>query len=163
MKKILIILLMVGNFLVAQTIMIEVAYEGEDYKIVKAWLVEKTFPATKKVIVKSEDDIVIELKDKNSTVVDEIRIENPRIVRGVFSEEENEEGHENFKDTSGSFIVRYPYEKGLQYLNIVNAKEREIKKEETFTTNNPPAPEKMKVSKSFKDMDFGSLLKVDKK
>ena len=155
---------MAGNFLAAQTIMIEVGYEGEKYHIEKAWLIDKDFPATKTSVVEQKDDIVIELKDKNGTVVDQIRIENPRIVRGIFPQEGNVGLHENFKDTNGTFIVRYPYKKELQYLNIVNAEEKEIKKESpSAETNDPAPPKRMKaLDNDSGDMNFGRLLELHK-
>jgi len=162
MKKILIILLIAGNFLAAQTIMIEVGYEREKYHIEKAWLIDKDFPATKTSVVEQKDDIVIELKNKNGTIVDQIRIENPRILRGVFPQEGNVGLHENFKDTNGTFIVRYPYKKELQYLNIVNAEEKNIQKKDSSTdTYSPPPAKKIKaLDNGSRDMDFGKLLEL---
>ena len=148
MKQLIITILLIGKLFATGTIMIEVAYEGENYKITKAWRIEETFPPTMNGIVKSKDDIIIELKDKNGTVVDELRIENPRIIRGIFSEAGNEEGHEDIKKQKGSFVLRYSYAEGLKYLNIINAHKENIK-------YIPVLKKKIKT----KDMEFESLLK----
>lgn len=142
---------MLGELFATGTIMIEVAYEGENYSIKRAWSIEQTFPPTIQGAVESKDDIVIELKDKNGTVVDELRIENPRIVRGILPEITNEEGHENMKKEKGSFVLRYEYDEGLKYLNIINAEEVEKNLKQS------PSP-KQKVQ-ALDDMEFGSLLK----
>jgi len=152
MKQILITMLMIGKlFATGGTIMIEVAYEGENYKITKAWKIDETFPPTMNGIVKSKDDIIIELKDKNGKIVDELRIENPRVVRGIFPEIGNEEGHENIKKEKGSFVLRYSYAEGLKYLNIINVNHIE--------ENAKYAPSPKKKIEISNDMEFGSLLK----
>lgn len=151
MKQILIAMLMIGKLVASGTIMIEVAYEDESYSIERAWTIEEVFPSTIQGVVKSEDDIIIELKDSNGTVVDELRIENPRTVRGILPEIANEEGHENIKEKKGSFILRYAYDEGLTYLNIINSSDRDEKIKQAHVTQ-----ERIEVST---DMEFGSLLK----
>jgi len=151
MKQIILVILMIGEIFASGTIMIEVAYEGDKYRIIRAWTIEQTFPPTLQGVIKSKDDIVIELKNKNGKVVDELRIENPRIVRGILSEIDNEEGHTNIKNNKGSFVLRYAYDDGLKYLNIINADEM---KKDINLASTP----KNKV-KSITNMEFGSLLK----
>ena len=144
-------MLLLGEIVAAGTIMIEVAYEGQEYKVMRAWTVEQNFPPTLQGVVKSKDDILIELKNKNGKVMDVLRIENPRIVRGILSEVDNEEGHENIKNQKGSFILRYRYEEGLKYLNIINANEINVGK------SLAPTPRREVGING--DLEFGSLLK----
>jgi len=129
------------------TIMIEVAYEGDNYSISRAWKIEKKFPPTLGNFVKSDKDIMINIKDKKGDVIDVLRIENPRIIRGILSENENEEGHRNIQNEKGSFIVRYRYDKGLKYLNIINASEENnhVKGQNVTSIQN-------------NDLEFGSLI-----
>jgi len=124
---IMLMLIMVGAFSDDGTILIEVSYKGEEYNITRAWKVEKEFPSTVGTFSDSEEDIIIKLKDSNGTVIEKLRVENPRMVRGILSEESTEGGHENFLNKEGSFILRYPYHEGLKYLNIINVKEKKSK------------------------------------
>ena len=105
------------------TIMIEIAYKGEQYNIIRAWKIEQTLPCTMSTFKESDDDIIIKIKDKNASVVGEIRVNNPKIVRGILPQNNNSQGHKNIIKNKGTIIVRYPYKEGLKYLNIINAKE----------------------------------------
>jgi len=119
MKKIILGLILILKLVVAEgTIMIEVAYENDTYKINRAWKIRQTFPTTSRTYTQHESDIIIEIKDNDNRVVDTMRIENPNIVRGIISENNSEEGHQNFTKNKGIFIIRYPYSKNLSALHI---------------------------------------------
>ena len=146
MKYVLMLLVIVVELYgVEGTVMIEVSYEENQYKIERAWKIDDTFPSTLETVSISDNDIVIKIKDENSTVVGELRLSNPKIIRGVFAEYSELGGHVDTLKKKGSFILRYPYKKGLKYLKIINARSRD------------------KTSSSFEkkvktDMEFGSLL-----
>jgi hypothetical protein len=119
MKKTIITLFLVLQYLVADsTLMIEVAYNHDSYSINKAWTVNKTYPATLENTTVDKSDIVIEIKDNTNKVIDTLRIENPNIIRGILSKNDDMEGHLNTTRNKGIFIVRYPYHDDLSALNI---------------------------------------------
>ena len=126
MRFIIIFVVLMGKILAdSGTVMIEISYKGEDYQIVRAWKIEQRFPPTLQSMVKSEDDILVEIKDKNGDIVEVLRLENPRLVRGILAEKKSSEGHENIMKEEGVFTVRYTYNEGLKYLNIINIKPKE--------------------------------------
>jgi len=94
------------------TLMIEVTYDKENYKITRAWKLEQTFPATASSPFDSNHDVLIEIKDENKKVVEVLRISNPNILRGVFEEGYSETGHVHLTKDNGMFIIRILTKKG---------------------------------------------------
>lgn len=148
MKKLIILMTMFASLLQAEegTVMMEILYENNNYKIKDAWKIKHTFPNTAMSPYKSENDIIIVFKDENKKIIDTLNIENPRIVRGILNQDKTDEGHKNFINKKGSFIVRHKYIKGMKYINIKNSSE------------NVNFREKSNIHETSVDMDFGSLL-----
>ena len=154
MKYILVVMIMTwGAFANQGTLMIEVSYTENGYAIERAWKIKQIFPATVASSGDSKSDILIEFKDSSKTVVETIQIENPRIIRGVLDEDSIEKGRDNILINKGTFIVRYPYNSELKYLNIVNSKQEISVKDNIEVKNVLTAPSNVI------DMEFDSLLK----
>lgn len=107
------------------TLLIKVHYSGSNYTVESVKHIDKELPPLKKVSQRA-DDLIFRLSNASDQVMAEGRIDNPAVIRGVLVDGENadSEGHMSFvDDNDGYFLLRYPYEQGMQFLQLMKAED----------------------------------------
>ena len=149
------------------TIMIHIKYDKGSYNILRAWKIDKTFPATisKAITQLNENDIIVQVKDKKSKIVDNIILDNPSLITNT--EIDDNDGtflHKEMVNDQTTFIVRYPYSEKLMYLSVLSGKDVDIEKsiKGPLKKNNIVVYAKQSAQKSKtsnNNIEFASLLK----
>lgn len=107
------------------TLLIKVHYSGSNYTVESVKHIDEVFPPFKRINPRA-DDLIFRLSNSEDVVMGEGRIDNPAVIRGVLvgDEDASSEGHMSFIDDSdGYFLLRYPYEQGMQFLQLMNAED----------------------------------------
>lgn len=112
------------------TLLIKVHYSGTNYTVESVKHIEQNLPAFKKLNPKA-DDLIFRLSNASDDLLGEGRIANPALIHGVLSDEEgvDHEGHKSYvDDKDGYFMLRYPYEEGMQFLELMEAQDVAVMK-----------------------------------
>lgn len=103
-----------------KTLMLKVSYEQGHYEIIDAWLVDGQFKLKKGN--KNKDSILFDLKNKQKESLGSGSVQNPNILRGIFEEHSTSSPHDE-QEIAGEFIVRFPYEEGMEILTLIPVKD----------------------------------------
>ena len=164
--KNLCILLMTTLFLFASqgSLLIKVESNNGNYNIIKVWKTDKTYPATisKKISLVKDDDLIIQIKDNKNKLIDYLVLDNLSKIKNIVKKDTKVTNHETLKLDKYVFIIRYPYSKNLQYINIIKGKDIIITKK-SKNRKLPRDINDFKIKKMSKtnsrNLDFKSILK----
>lgn len=104
------------------TLLIKVHYVADQYNVVSVKHIDQNLPAFNQS--NEKDDILFTISDDLDAVLAEGRIQNPGTIRGVLShgvDVDHDDDHEQRAQEEGYFMLRYPYESGMRFLQLIKA------------------------------------------
>lgn len=112
------------NAIADGTLLIKVHYQGQQYDVVSVKHIPQSYNSFQ-TASDSSDDVMFRFSDDLDTTLAEGRVKNPRQVRPVLLDGQNvdqDTSHESQNASEGVFMLRYPYKKGLRFLQLMDAK-----------------------------------------
>ena len=100
------------------TLLIKVHYQGEQYDVVSVKHIPQTLPSSTSSHEKG-DDVLFRFSDDLDATLAQGRIQNPKQVRPVLMHGEDDD-HVSKDDAEGVFMLRYPYQEGLRFLQLMD-------------------------------------------
>lgn len=107
-----------------KTLIITLRYSDDRYQVMNASVVNGNIPTKANHHLES-GDLSVSFNTKDGEKISESMIENPFILRGILSNIESHEGHQTQVTSESTFVIRAPYQQGVEVMNI-------IKKENTI-------------------------------
>ena len=105
-----------------KTLMLKVQYADNTFAVIDAWVLNEKLPE-RKARGSAEQGFVFMLKNKSGDMMGQGLVTNPNVLRGILKEHGENESHGEQQLEESIFIVRYPYQKGMNVLSLMKAED----------------------------------------
>jgi len=119
MKILLMFLLFFTSVLYSKTMILEISYTGNKFKIINQRVIDKDYPSSK-ASFKRKDNFYINIKNNKNEMLESIIINNPKILTIPLPKNKNNSKYvKDIIKENGSFLLRFKYREDIRKIEII--------------------------------------------